>query len=48
MILVDTALAKRASENNPIRVGMIGAGFMGKIIALQLIRYVKGIELVAI
>jgi predicted homoserine dehydrogenase-like protein len=48
MILVDTALAKRASENNPIRVGMIGAGFMGKIIALQLLRYVKGIELVAI
>jgi predicted homoserine dehydrogenase-like protein len=48
MVLVDTALAKRANENNPIRVGMIGAGFMGKIIALQLIGYVKGIELVAI
>jgi len=48
MVLIDTALAKRASENNPIRVGMIGAGFMGKIIALQLIKYVKGIDLFAI
>jgi predicted homoserine dehydrogenase-like protein len=48
MVLVDTALAKRASENNPIRVGMIGAGFMGKIIALQLIQYTRGIALVAI
>ncbi|HTH56783.1 MAG TPA: Gfo/Idh/MocA family oxidoreductase [Cyclobacteriaceae bacterium] len=48
MVLVDTALAKRARENNPIRVGMIGAGFMGKIIALQLLQYVRGVSLVAI
>ena len=30
MILVDTALARREQEGGPIRVGMIGAGFMGR------------------
>jgi len=48
MIIVDTALKKRHSENNPIRVGMIGAGFMGRGIALQICRFVQGMELVAI
>ncbi|KKR87191.1 NAD(P)-dependent oxidoreductase [Candidatus Gottesmanbacteria bacterium RIFCSPHIGHO2_01_FULL_46_14] len=48
MILVDTALEKREAEGNPIRVGMIGAGFMGKPIALQIIKYTKGMRLVAI
>lgn len=48
MIIVDTALKKRHAENNPIRVGMIGAGFMGRGIALQICQFVKGMELVAI
>lgn len=48
MIIVDTALAKRHAENNPIRVAMVGAGFMAKGIALQIFNYVQGIELVAI
>lgn len=48
MIIVDTALKKRQSENNPIRVGMIGAGFMGRGIAVQICNYVPGMELVAI
>ena len=48
MILVDTALAKRQAENNPIRVAMVGAGFMGRGIALQICNYVPGMELVAI
>ncbi|MFD2515309.1 NAD(P)H-dependent oxidoreductase [Pontibacter locisalis] len=48
MILVDTALAKRHAENNPIRVAMVGAGFMGRGIALQICKYVQGMELVAI
>ena len=48
MIIVDTALAKRHAENNPIRVGMVGAGFMGKAIALQICTAVQGMELVAI
>ena len=48
MILVDTALEKLAKENRPIRVAMIGAGFMGSGIARQIVKFTKGIELAAI
>jgi len=48
MIIIDKALHKRAEEGNPIRVGMVGAGFMGRGIALQIITAVPGMELVAI
>ena len=48
MIIVDNALRKRQAENNPIRVGLIGAGFMGSGVALQIIKYVPGMELAAI
>ena len=48
MIIVDTALRKRQEENNPIRVGMIGAGFMGRGITVQICKSVPGMELVAI
>jgi predicted homoserine dehydrogenase-like protein len=48
MIIVDNALKKRHAENQPIRVGMIGAGFMGRGVALQILKFVPGIELVAI
>jgi predicted homoserine dehydrogenase-like protein len=48
MIIVDKALAKRQADNNPIRVAMIGAGFMGQGIALQICKFVPGMELVAI
>lgn len=48
MIIVDKALAKRQEENRPVRVGMVGAGFMGRGIALQIAQYVPGMELVAI
>jgi len=36
MIIVDTALEKRERENNPIRVGVIGAGYMGRGLAIQI------------
>ena len=48
MILIDSALKKREAENNPIRVGMVGAGFMGRGIALQILKYTAGMDLVAI
>ncbi|MGM0407841.1 MAG: NAD(P)H-dependent oxidoreductase, partial [Bacteroidota bacterium] len=48
MIIVDKALQKREEERNPVRVGMIGAGFMGRGIAVQIIKSVPGMELVAI
>ena len=48
MIILDTALEKREQEGKPIRVGMVGAGYMGRGIALQIQKYVKGMKLVAI
>ena len=48
MIIVDSALEKRQREGNLVRVAMIGAGFMGRGIALQIQNYVPGMELVAI
>lgn len=48
MILVDRALRARAEAGNPIRVAMIGAGFMGRGIANQIVNSVPGMELVAI
>jgi predicted homoserine dehydrogenase-like protein len=48
MIIVDTALAKRLAAGNPIRVAMVGAGYMARGIALQIITAMPGIRLVAI
>ena len=48
MIIVDNALARREADGNPVRVAMIGAGFMGRGIALQIASAVPGMTLVAI
>lgn len=48
MIIVDTALAKRAAENRPVRVALVGGGYMARCIALQIVSAVKGMRLVAI
>lgn len=48
MILVDQALAERQKAGRPIRVGMIGAGFMGRGVALQIATAVPGMRLCAI
>lgn len=48
MIIVDKALESRHVQGKPIRVGMVGAGFMGRGIALQIASAVKGMKLVAI
>jgi len=45
---VDTALQQREDSNQPIRVGMIGAGATGRAIALQLGTPVPGMRLVGI
>ena len=47
MILIDTALQRRAAARNPIRIGLAGAGFMGRGIANQLAKYSPGIKLAA-
>jgi predicted homoserine dehydrogenase-like protein len=48
MIILDTALRRREAEGRPIRVGMIGAGFMGRGLANQIVNSVPGMQLVAV
>ncbi|HET6374989.1 MAG TPA: Gfo/Idh/MocA family oxidoreductase, partial [Methylocella sp.] len=48
MILVDTALQKRQSEGNPIRVGIVGAGFMAQGLVNQIAHSTPGMRVVAV
>ena len=48
MIIIDTELKTRAAEGRPIRVGMAGAGFMGRGIVNQLANYLPGMRLAGI
>ncbi len=48
MIIVDSALAKRVAAGNPIKVAMVGAGYMARGIALQILTAMPGIQLVAV
>jgi predicted homoserine dehydrogenase-like protein len=48
MMIVDTALRAREEQGRPIRVGMVGAGFMGRALANQIINSTTGMRLVAI
>jgi len=48
MIIVDRVLQERQEAGRPIRVGLVGSGFMGAGIARQIIRYTPGMEVVCI
>ena len=48
MIILDRALRAREAAGRPIRVGLIGAGFMGRGLANQLRHAAVGMRLVAI
>lgn len=48
MIIVDTALAKRDAEGNPVRVALVGAGFMGRGLTNQIVNSTPGMDLVVI
>lgn len=48
MIIVDTALAKREAGGNPVQVALIGAGYMGQGIVLQIEKYVEGMRVAGI
>lgn len=48
MIIIDTALRKRAAEGRPVKVALIGAGFMARGVANQIVNSVPGMKLVAI
>ena len=48
MVIVDTALEKREKEGNPVRVALVGAGYMGRGIALEIVTAMVGMKLVAV
>jgi predicted homoserine dehydrogenase-like protein len=48
MIIVDTALRTREEQDRPIRVGMIGAGFMGQGLTNQIVNSVPGMRMAAV
>ncbi len=48
MVIVDTQLSKLEETGTPIRIGLVGAGVMGRMIALQLLTPLVGMRLVAI
>ena len=48
MIIVDRLLRQRETDGKPVRVGMIGAGFMARGVANQIVNSVPGMRLVAI
>ena len=48
MIIVDKALKAREEQGKPIRVGMIGAGFMGQGLTNQIVNSVPGMRMAAV
>ena len=48
MIIVDTALKAREAEGRPIHVGIIGAGYMGRGMALQIESAIPGMRVAAL
>jgi predicted homoserine dehydrogenase-like protein len=48
VIIVDSALRAREAEGRPIRVGIVGAGFMGRGLTNQIVNSVPGMRVVAI
>ena len=48
MIIVDRALQAREEQGKPIRVGMIGAGFMARGLANQIVNSIRGMRMAAI
>src|SRR5262245_35739232 len=48
MIIVDKALEKRHQDGNPISVALVGSGYMGRGIALEILTAMRGMRLVAV
>lgn len=48
MIILDNALKAREAAGNPIRVGMVGAGFMGQGLTNQITHSVPGMRMAAV
>lgn len=48
MIIVDTALKERKKNNNPVKVGIIGTGFIGRGTVLTIERSIPGMKVSAL
>lgn len=48
MSLIERALAEREAEGRPVRVAMVGAGFMGQGLTNQIVHSVPGMRMVGI
>ena len=48
MIIVDRALAARAAAGDPVQVGLVGAGALGRGVARQFITAAAGQRLAAV
>ena len=48
MIIVDTELSRREDAGDPVRVALVGAGYVARCIALQFVTAARGMRLVAI
>jgi predicted homoserine dehydrogenase-like protein len=48
MVIVDNALKARAEQGKPVRVGMIGAGFMGQGLTNQITNSTPGMRMAAV
>ena len=48
MVIVDRELKRREAQGRPVRVAMVGAGFMGRGVTNQIVNSVPGMRLVAI
>jgi len=48
MIIVDNALKAREEQHKPVRVAMLGAGFMGQGLTNQIVNSVPGMRMVAV
>ncbi len=48
MIIVDKALETREAEGRPVRIALIGAGFMGRGIVLQVLGSIPGMDVAVV
>jgi len=47
-MILDRALLERETEGRPVRVGLVGAGFMGRSMTRHMLQYLHGMDVVAI
>lgn len=48
MIITDTLLARRQADADPVKVALVGAGFIGRNLTNQITHHVPGMQVVAI